>query len=69
MTAVRPLTPAARSADNYAGSELDLIVSYAATKWLTVEGGYSHFFSGPYLADTGPDGDADFGYVQATITF
>ena len=68
-TAIRPLSPAARSASNYAGSEVDLTVTYAATKWLTVEAGYSHFFAGDYLADTGASDDADFGYVQAAITF
>jgi hypothetical protein len=68
-TAVRPLTPAARNASNYAGSEVDLTVNYAATKWLTVEAGYSHFFAGDYLADTGASDDADFGYVQAIIAF
>ena len=68
-TAGRPLSPAARSASNYAGSEADLTVTYAATKWLTVEAGYSHFFAGDYLADTGASDDADFGYVQAAIAF
>ena len=68
-TAVRPLTPAARAASNYAGSEVDLTVTYAATKWLTFEAGYSHFFAGDYLADTGASDDADFGYVQATVAF
>ena len=68
-TAVRPLNAAARSASNYAGSEVDLTIQYAATKWLALEAGYSHFFAGDYLADTGASDDADFGYVQATITF
>jgi hypothetical protein len=68
-TAVRPLTPTARAASNYAGSEVDLTITYAATKWLTFEAGYSHFFAGDYLADTGASDDADFGYVQATVAF
>jgi hypothetical protein len=69
VTAVRPLNSAARNASNYAGSEVDLTVTYAATKWLALEAGYSHFFAGDYLADTGASDDADFGYVQATLTF
>lgn len=69
VTAVRPLNAAARNASNYAGSEADLTVTYAATKWLALEAGYSHFFAGSYLADTGAHDDADFGYVQATVTF
>jgi hypothetical protein len=68
-TAVRSLNSAARNASNYAGSEVDLTVTYAATKWLAIEAGYSHFFAGDYLADTGASDDADFGYVQATVTF
>lgn len=69
VATVRPLTPAARSASNYAGSEVDFTATYAVTKWLTVEAGYSHFWAGDYLADTGASDDADFGYLQATITF
>jgi len=68
-TIVRPLTPAARSASNYAGSELDFVVSWKARKELTFEVGYCHFFAGAYLEDTGAADDADFGYVQAMLTF
>jgi hypothetical protein len=38
-------------------------------KNFVLEAGYSHFFAGDYLADTGPSDDADFGYLQATISF
>ncbi|MGB8166879.1 MAG: alginate export family protein, partial [Chthoniobacteraceae bacterium] len=69
VTRVRPLNAAARNAGNYAGSEVDLTVTWNACKHLQIEGGYSHFFAGDYLADTGPADDADFGYVQAKISF
>lgn len=69
VTAVRPLNAAARSAGNYAGSEVDLTVQWNVNKHLQFEGGYSHFFAGDYLADTGPSDDADFGYLQAKVTF
>jgi hypothetical protein len=69
VTAVRPLNALARNADNYAGSEVDVTVQWTVNKHFAVEAGYSHFFAGEYLADTGPSDDADFGYVQATITF
>ena len=69
VATVRPLTPAARSADNYAGSEIDVLVTWSVNKYLTVDAGYSHFFAGSYLGDTGADDDADFAYVQATLTF
>ncbi len=68
-TAVRPLSPVSRAADNFAGSEVDLTVTWNVNKHLQVEGGYSHFFAGSYLGDTGASDDADFGYVQAKIMF
>ncbi len=68
-TPVRPLNALARNADNYAGSEVDVTAQWTVNKHFAVELGYSHFFAGAYLADTGPSDDADFGYVQATITF
>lgn len=68
-TAVRPLNTLARNADNYAGSEVDVTAQWTVNKHFAVEAGYSHFFAGDYLADTGASDDADFGYVQATITF
>jgi len=69
VTPVRPLTPISRAAGNYAGSEVDVTVQWNVTKNLQFEGGYSHFFAGDYLADTGPSDDADFGYVQAKLIF
>ena len=69
IATVRPLTPAARNADNYAGSEVDVLVTWSVNKYLTVDAGYSHFFAGSYLGDTGAQDDADFAYVQATVTF
>lgn len=67
--AVRPLTPLARNSDKYAGSEIDFTVTCKPVKQLALQAGYSHFFAGSYLADTGAHDDADFGYVQATIEF
>ena len=69
VTPVRTLTPQARKASNYAGSEVDILAQWVVTKYFTVEAGYSHFFAGDYLDDTGPADDADFGYVMATLTF
>ena len=69
VATVRPLTPAARAADNYAGSEIDFTVTWNVRKELAVQAGYSHFFAGSYLSDTGASDDANFGYVQASVTF
>jgi hypothetical protein len=68
-TAVRPLTAQARNADSYAGSEVDIVVNWAACKNFEFQVGYSHFFAGEYLAETGASDDADFGYVQTKISF
>jgi hypothetical protein len=34
-----------------------------------VQAGYSHFFAGDYLDDTGAADDADFAYVMITLTY
>lgn len=73
VTQVRPVNAAARDADPFIGTEVDLTVGYTPVKWLRFLAGYSHFFAGEYLADTaagaGGDDDADFAYVQAIIAF
>ena len=66
VTAVRPITP---GASNFAGSELDLTVTYKPVKWLALQAGYSHFFAGSYLKDTGAHSDADCVYTQVTFKF
>lgn len=66
VATVRPITP---GADSFAGSELDLTVTYAPKKWLSFMVGYSHFFAGDYLSDTGASDDADFAYAQVTFKF
>ena len=65
-TAVRPANAAA---SNYAGSELDVLVTYAASSHLTLTAGYSHFFAGDYLNATGASSDADFVYLMTSIKF
>lgn len=56
-------------ADNFAGQEVDLFVRWSPREYLKFDAGYSHFFAGNYLSDTGTSDDADFGYVQATLKF
>ncbi|MEQ1859607.1 MAG: alginate export family protein [Chthoniobacteraceae bacterium] len=74
VSTVRTTTPDGRDvrrigADRFAGHELDFVVKWFPAKWLQVDAGYSHFFAGDYLGDTGTRDDADFGYVQATVKF
>ena len=68
VTTVRPLNAAAEEASRFAGTELDFVVTWQATKHIALEAGYCRFFAGDYLADTGPSDDANFGYVQTTIS-
>ena len=56
-------------ANNFAGHELDFTTTWKANKHLSLLVGYSHFFAGDYLRDTGAHSDADFGYAQATLKF
>lgn len=61
--------PAKAGASHYAGSEIDFTLTYKANKWLGFHAGYSRFFAGDYLSDTGVSSDADFVYLQASIDF
>ena len=65
-TRVRPITP---GAPNYVGSEIDLTATYQPLKFLSFQVGFSHFISGAYVRATGPDSNANFGYVQALVNF
>ena len=57
---------------SYVGSEIDLIAGYTPTKYLSFEAGYGHFFRGSYVRSTFSSvgsRDADFIYLQSTLTF
>ena len=63
---VRPATP---GADDFVGEELDLTAIYKFNKHLTFMAGYSHFFAGDFVEDTGPSDDADWVYIQTAFAF
>jgi hypothetical protein len=67
VTAVRPLTPAARQAARRAGAETDLVISRGLGKHVSIDAGASYFAAGPYLAATGGASDARFGYIQTVL--
>jgi hypothetical protein len=74
ISTLRTKTPDGRDvrtigASSFAGEEVDLTATYEFNKFFKVQTGYSHFFAGQYLVDTGPHSDADFGYVMTTFTF
>lgn len=51
------------------GSELDLAFNWQIQQHLSAYAGYAHFFSGPFIRQTGPGGDVDFIYAAMTFTF
>jgi hypothetical protein len=54
--------------NSYVGSEVDITVKYGL-KNVALEAGYSHFFTGSYIQDTGPKNDADFLYLTTKTSF
>jgi hypothetical protein len=65
-TQVRPITPGASS---FAGVEADVLVNYTVSRSCTLTAGYSHFFAGDYLDETGAGDDADFLYFISSLKF
>ncbi len=59
---------------NFLGTEVDVVGSYAVTKFLQVEAGYGHFFVGKYIEQSLSNPafgskDADWFYTQITFNF
>jgi hypothetical protein len=54
------------SASRTVGDELDLTITYRFAKYFIGQVGYSRFFAGPFIEDTGPDDDLNFLYVSIT---
>ncbi len=65
-TRVRNVTP---GASNHAGTELDFTLNAKLTRHLDMLMGYSHFFAGSYLDDSGAGDDADFAYLMLTLNY
>lgn len=51
------------------GQEIDLTAIYSLDAHLTLQGGYSHFFPGAFIDDSGPGKQMDWLYLQATYRF
>ena len=73
---LRTVTPGKKGKDvrtigasNFAGHEIDFTTNWKVNRHLSFLVGYSHFFAGDYLRETGAHSDADFGYVQTTLSF
>lgn len=51
------------------GQEIDITLVYAVDGHLTLQGGYSHFFAGDFISDTGASDDMDWFYFQTAYKF
>jgi hypothetical protein len=65
-TRVRNINP---NANSHTGCELDFTINAKLTQHLDMLFGYSHFFAGAYLADTGARDDASFAYQMLTLNY
>jgi hypothetical protein len=63
------LRPAGGSDDLYIGSEIDLLLNWQINRHWAAYVGYSHFFAGDFIEDTGPSEDIDFVYAAVQFTF
>ena len=51
------------------GQELDLLLNWQIERHTLIYVGYSHFFAGQFISDTGPSRDIDFAYAAVAFTF
>jgi hypothetical protein len=51
------------------GNEFDAVINSQLQRHLWAYVGYAHFFTGPFIQDTGPSSDMDFFYAAVTFTF
>lgn len=57
------------SSDHQVGAEMDLLLKYDVDQHLMLIGGYSHFFTGSFINQTGADDDVDFVHFSVQYTF
>lgn len=51
------------------GLELDLTLAYALNRFVNINGGYSHFFPGSFIDESGSSDAIDFLFVTLQLTF
>jgi hypothetical protein len=59
----------AGSGASFIGSELDLLLNWQIDRHTAAYLGYSHFFAGDFINETGPHEDIDFLYAAVSYTF
>lgn len=62
-------TAAGTDVNTHVGNEWDLLAKYKMSAYADLLLGYSHFFAGAYLEETGTADDGDFFYAQTALTF
>ena len=63
-TVTRTASSALADVNSHLGNEVDLVAQYQLNPIVNVMLGYSHFFAGKYMKQTGTHDDADFVYLQ-----
>jgi hypothetical protein len=63
------LRAAGTSNARYIGSELDFLLNWQVDPHLSAYVGYSHFFAGSFISQTGPSNGIDFFYTALTYEF
>lgn len=53
----------------YIGNELDAVFNWQIQRHVSAYLGYAHFFTGPFIQNTGAHADIDFIYTAVTFTF
>jgi hypothetical protein len=61
--------PGSAGSSSTIGQEIDVTWTYRHNRHTTLELGYSHFFAGEFIEESGPSNDIDFLYLQARYTF
>lgn len=57
------------STETEIGQELDLTVTWSPSRHVMLQLGYSHFFAGEFLEETGAHEDVDFAFLEVTYLF
>lgn len=63
------LRGASGSSELFIGSELDFLITWQFDRHIQIYGGYSHFFAGDFIEQTGASEDIDFAYMAFVYTF
>lgn len=64
-----PIRTATADVDDEIGTELDLTLNYQICSGAAALLGYSHFFPGDFISQTGKSDDGDFFYLQLAVSF